>query len=342
LSRKAEEAKPRQEAAVKGVRPSQPAPTGVVRPERKTAGEKTSSGGLIGFIKKLFGAKEEAPTEKRPTREGRNDRNDRNGRSRNNRNRNRNKTEGGERNTPEREGEDKAEKKEARPQQNRNQRPPREPRPPRENKPEGEETKLDQSKDASTQGVGDRPAQSADGEERPRSRNRRGRNRRDRTDRPENDAENNVAVDSAQSNIDNGGDTQAIATPANSAPTYVAPVAPAAPIIATPVATPVAAPVVAATPAVQAVAPEVVKAAPAPLPKVEFKALQPAELDSVLATAGMVWVNTDNSKLEEVRAQIAAEPTISHPPRQPKPAVKLSTEPMVLVETGGKEQIVEK
>ena len=78
------------------------------------------------------------------------------------------------------------------------------------------------------------------------------------------------------------------------------------------------------------------------MPKVEFKALQPAELDSVLATAGMVWVNTDNSKLEEVRAQIAAEPVVSHPPRQPKPAVELSTEPMVLVETGGKEQIVEK
>ena len=56
----------------------------------------------------------------------------------------------------------------------------------------------------------------------------------------------------------------------------------------------------------------------------------------------MVWVNTDGNKLAEVRAQIAAEPVISHPPRQPKPAVELSTEPMVLVETGGKEQKIEK
>jgi ribonuclease E len=340
LSRKAEDAKPRLEAAVKGVRPSQPAPTGVVRPERKTAGEKSSSGGLIGFIKKLFGAKEEVSTDKRPTRDGRNDRNDRNdrgdrnGRNRNNRNRGRNKTEGGEGNKPAREGEDKAETKEARPQQNRK---PREPRQPRENKPEGEETKLDASKDVLTHGAvgsqGDRPAQSADGEDRPRGRNRRGRNRRDRTDRPENDAENTGAVESAQSSIDLGGDTQATAA-------YESPAVPVA------VASVVAAPVVAA-PVVQAVAPvvaapEVVKAAPAPLPKVEFKALQPAELDSVLATAGMVWVNTDNSKLEEVRAQIAAEPVVNHPPREPKPAVELSTEPMVLVETGGKEQIVEK
>ena len=324
LSRKAEEAKPRLEAAVKGVRPSQPAPTGVVRPERKTAGEKASSGGLVSFIKKLFGAKEEVSSDSRPTRDGRNDRNDRgdrndrNGRSRNNRNRGRNKTEGGDGNKPAREGEDKAETKEARPQQNRK---PREPRQPRENKPEGEETKLDPSKDVLTHGAvgsqGDRPAQSADGEDRPRGRNRRGRNRRDRTDRPENDAENTGAVESAQSSIDLGGDT-----PANLAPAYVAPVV--TPVVAAPIA------------------PEVVKAAPAPLPKVEFKALQPAELDSVLATAGMVWVNTDNSKLEEVRAQIAAEPVVSHPPRQPKPAVELSTAPMVLVETGGKEQIVEK
>jgi ribonuclease E len=56
----------------------------------------------------------------------------------------------------------------------------------------------------------------------------------------------------------------------------------------------------------------------------------------------MVWVNTDHQKLEEVRAQIAAEPVVRHEPRQPKPPVELSTEPMVLVETGGKEQTIQK
>jgi ribonuclease E len=110
----------------------------------------------------------------------------------------------------------------------------------------------------------------------------------------------------------------------------------AAPVVTTPVATPVAAPVIAATPEV------IAPAKPAPLPKVEFQPLQASELNSVLESAGMVWVNTDGNKLAEVRAQIAAEPVISHPPRQPKPPVELSTEPMVLVETGGKEQKIEK
>jgi ribonuclease E len=82
--------------------------------------------------------------------------------------------------------------------------------------------------------------------------------------------------------------------------------------------------------------------APAPMPKVEFQPLKTSELTSVIESAGMVWVNTDHQKLEEVRVQIAAEPVISHPPREPKPPVEVSTGPMVLVETGGKEQTIEK
>jgi ribonuclease E len=81
---------------------------------------------------------------------------------------------------------------------------------------------------------------------------------------------------------------------------------------------------------------------PAPLPKVEFQPLKTSELTSVIESAGMVWVNTDHQKLEEVRVQIAAEPVISYPPREPKPPVEVSTGPMVLVETGGKEQTIEK
>jgi ribonuclease E len=78
------------------------------------------------------------------------------------------------------------------------------------------------------------------------------------------------------------------------------------------------------------------------MPKVEFQPLKTSELTSVIESAGMVWVNTDHQKLEEVRVQIAAEPVISHPPREPKPPVEVSTSPMVLVETGGKEQTIEK
>jgi ribonuclease E len=80
----------------------------------------------------------------------------------------------------------------------------------------------------------------------------------------------------------------------------------------------------------------------AELPKVEFKALETTTLTPALESAGLVWVNTDSQKLAEVRAQIAAEPVVTHAPRQPKTPVLQSTGPMVLVETGGKEQTIEK
>jgi ribonuclease E len=117
-----------------------------------------------------------------------------------------------------------------------------------------------------------------------------------------------------------------ITAPAVVAPANVSVDAPAA--ISTP--TPAPAPTPAPTPA------------PAPMPKVEFQPLKTSELTSVIESAGMVWVNTDHQKLEEVRVQIAAEPVIATPPREPKPPVEVSKGPMVLVETGGKEQTIEK
>jgi ribonuclease E len=356
LNRKAEEAKPRQEAAVKGVRPSQPAPASVPRAERKVAGEKQSSGGLIGFIKKLFGAKEEVKSaEKRPNNgRGRGEASDRNGdrnnRNRNNRNRNnRNKNEAGERNQTSRDGEEKADNKEARQPNQRNGRNQQ-----RQNKPEAnQDAKADQAKDLLTHAEVPQNAEAGEGDERRRGRNRRGRNRsRDRADRPENIQDTNVdgsdvaatvavaavavaaAATSSEVNASMNTETSSPAPVAPSAPTVVAEVSPApavvAPAVVAPAAVSVEAPVAATTPA------------PAPLPKVEFQPLKTSELTSVIESAGMVWVNTDNQKLEEVRVQIAAEPVISHPPREPKPPVEVSTGPMVLVETGGKEQTIEK
>jgi ribonuclease E len=356
LNRKAEEAKPRQEAAVKGVRPSQPAPASVPRAERKVAGEKQSSGGLIGFIKKLFGAKEEVKsTEKRPNNgRGRGEASDRNGdrnnRNRNNRNRNnRNKNEAGERTQTPRDGEEKADNKEARQPNQRNGRNQQ-----RQNKPEAnQDAKADQAKDLLTHAEIPQNGEAAEGDERRRGRNRRGRNRgRDRADRPENTQDANVegsdvattvavaavaaAVTSSEVNASMNTETSSPAPVASVAsvapaatPAFVAEVSPA-PAVVAPVAVSVEAPVAAPTPA------------PAPLPKVEFQPLKTSELTSVIESAGMVWVNTDNQKLEEVRVQIAAEPVISHPPREPKPPVEVSTGPMVLVETGGKEQTIEK
>jgi hypothetical protein len=119
-------------------------------------------------------------------------------------------------------------------------------------------------------------------------------------------------------------------SPAPAAPVFVAEVSPTPVFVAPATTVSVEAPVATPTPA------------PAPLPKVEFQPLKTSELTSVIESAGMVWVNTDHQKLEEVRGQIAAEPVIAHPPREPKPPVEASTGPMVLVETGGKEQTIEK
>ena len=187
-------------------------------------------------------------------------------------------------------------------------------------------------------------AEGSEGDERRRGRNRRGRNRgRDRAERGENNAEATTEVTTS---------AQSTATPVAAAPeaapvvsasvqtTYVAPpvVESSAPASTSTVVVD-SAPEVTSTPA-EVAAPTV--AAPAPLPKVEFKPLQTSELTSVIESAGMIWVNTDNQKLEEVRAQIAAEPAIVYPPREPKPPVEISTGPMVLVETGGKEQTIQK
>jgi ribonuclease E len=338
LSRREQEAKPRQEAAVKGITPSQPAPTGVVRTERKSNSSE-KSGGLIGFIKKLFGVKEEKPSEKRQVREGKNDRN---GRNRNNRNRNRNKNEAGERNNSARPeaAEAKAEgTKEARPN-NRNNRNRQ------NNKPEANsENKPEQAKDVLTHSAPHQTAtEGSEGEERRRGRNRRGRNRnRDRAERTENGIENTTP------NTEN-------VVPSSEVPNFTLEASPApvqtitnaelvsAPTEAKPESTELLIPVI-ETPAskseelISASAPE---AKSPEMPKVEFKALNESDLTPVLESAGMIWVNTDSHKLAEVRAQIAAEPVIKHPPREPKAPAELPQGPMVLVETGGKEQTIEK
>ncbi len=342
LNRRAEEAKPRQEAAVKGVRPSQPAPPSVPRAERKTTGEKQSSGGLIGFIKSLFGSKEAAkPAEKRASggrggrhggnRDDQAERGDRN-RNRNRNNRNRNKNEAGER-------DEKPENKEARQQNQRNGR-----NQPRQNK--SEEAKSDQAKDLLTHAdVPNNNAETGEGEERRRGRNRRGRNRgRDRAERTENSSE----VSAENVSTENNSDVNLVAATASAVTTAAAtssPVAEPTPVAFVPAtettSVKVTEVVTSAATSAPAVEPTPVVAA-APLPKVEFQPLQTSELSSVIESAGMVWVNTDHQKLEEVRAQIAAEPVVRHEPRQPKPPVELSTEPMVLVETGGKEQTIQK
>ncbi|MFM0337869.1 Rne/Rng family ribonuclease [Paraburkholderia fungorum] len=100
-SKRAEEVKPKQEAAVKGITPEKPAPSAPVRPAATTPAPVAvtpASGGFIGWLKNLFGMQPAAPapvapatTEKqtRPQRGERTERGERTGERGGDRNRNR-------------------------------------------------------------------------------------------------------------------------------------------------------------------------------------------------------------------------------------------------------------
>ena len=78
------------------------------------------------------------------------------------------------------------------------------------------------------------------------------------------------------------------------------------------------------------------------LPKVSFSRLEEAPLVQVVQSAGMVWVGTDASKLAEAQTQMNAEPVKPRAERIPKPPMNLPSGPMVLVETGGQEKMIDK
>jgi ribonuclease E len=369
VSRKDADVKTRPEAAVKGITPNQPAPVSQPRPARtapKAAVE--SSGGLFGFIKRLFAsapAEEVKPAPSAPR-----------GRNQNNRNsdRNRNRGRRGDRN-------DRAERPvanaEAAPsttesagngaegkgrQEGRNRNGNRNQGNRNNPKPENQAAVTPATE--ATSSVETSPA--ADGEERRgRGRNRRGRGRgqRERGERTEGNSEasasnENVVTETAAPSI-------AVATPTFSGPPVgmagASSVMPIKDIVqsfdgSTPVSEPKAkaeraprAPrqnnrpseAAAAVTSVAVAAPALVIAKPAPdLPKVSFQALEETPLHHVVQSAGMVWVATDASKHAEAQNQISAETTTLNLGRAPKPAASLPEGPMVLVETGGQEKTV--
>jgi ribonuclease E len=77
------------------------------------------------------------------------------------------------------------------------------------------------------------------------------------------------------------------------------------------------------------------------LPQVVPTILDRSSLDEVLNQVGLIWVDTNPVKHEEVLAQIAAEPKPIHVPRVIKPLAELPSGPMILVETGGQERAIE-
>ena len=351
VSRKDADLKVRPEAAVKGITPTQPAPIGQPRPTRtETVTTTESSGGLFGFIKRLFSSAPAVEDKPRPSNgRGRNQGRNGSGGDRNNRNRGRR----GERG-------DRAERPAAvaaaegapseggnRNRNNRNRNNQNGP------KPERPESARNQAVSAATTPAteaapGADAVTSADGEERRgRGRNRRGRGRgqRERGERTE-------------------GVTDAVATPVVNTPTFSGPPSGMAGASATmpiqnlsnsfgnakPVTekqdraprtsrpTQAAAPAPVAAPAASSV--EVIAKPMPELPKVAFQALEESPLHSVVQSAGMIWVATDSSKHAEVQVQIQAEPVVENLGRTPKPAASLPEGPMVLVETGGQEKTV--
>jgi ribonuclease E len=361
VSRKDADVKARPEAAVKGITPTQPAPISQPRPARTEQVQAESSGGLFGFIKKLFSSspaveEKPAPSNARGRNQGRNgnsnggdrnrgrnrrgERNDRNGEraerptataaegaseSNNNRNGNRNNRNG-----------------------NRNQNGPK---PERQANPAAVTPATEAT-------PGSEAAPSTDGEERRgRGRNRRGRgrNRNDRGERAENGDASTLEV-ATSSVIPFSGPPVGMAGASASMPMQNlsnsfgnakpaaekqerAERAPRPPrqsnrsaqaTLSTPPVTPVAVAVVSTAEVIAKPAPE--------LPKVAFQALEETPLHSVVESAGMIWVATDASKHAEAQSQI--QPEASSLGRAPKPAASLPEGPMVLVETGGQEKTV--
>ncbi len=343
VSKKDADVKVRPEAAVKGITPTQPAPISQPRPTRTETVVTESSGGLFGFIKRLFSSapaveEKPAPSNSRGRNQGRNG-------DRNNRNRGRRGDRG-----------DRAERPAAvvategapseggnRNRNNRNRNSQNGPKPERQEGARNQATPAAVTP-ATEATPGADVATGADGEER----RGRGRGQRERGERTE-------------------GATDAVATPAVNTPTFSGPPSGMAGASATmpmqnlsnsfgnakpvtekqeraprapraPRATPAAAPAPVAVAAVSTV--EVIVKPMPELPKVAFQALEETPLHSVVQSAGMIWVATDSSKHAEVQGQIKAEPIVENLGRTPKPAASLPEGPMVLVETGGQEKTV--
>ena len=69
------------------------------------------------------------------------------------------------------------------------------------------------------------------------------------------------------------------------------------------------------------------------MPQVAHYTLPMEGLQQLAQSSGLVWVNSDASKVAAVQAAIAAEPQPVRVPRERPPAVVLNEGPLVLVET---------
>jgi ribonuclease E len=350
VSKKDADIKVRPEAAVKGITPTQPAPISQPRPARTETVAVESSGGLFGFIKRLFSStpaveEKPAPSNGRGRNQGRNG-------DRNNRNRGRRGDRGDRAERPGATAAEGTPSEGGNNNRNRNNRNRNNQNGPKPERAEGARNQATPA--AVTPAIeaapGSEVAVGADGEERRgRGRNRRGRGRGQRGERTETTGDtpatvatstptfsgppSGMAGASATMPMQNLSNSFGNAKPATEKQER----APRAPRAPRPTQAAAPAPVTAAV-AVSTV--EVIVKPMPELPKVAFQALEETPLHSVVQSAGMIWVATDSSKHAEVQGQIRAEPAKEILGRTPKPAASLPDGPMVLVETGGQEKTV--
>jgi ribonuclease E len=122
---------------------------------------------------------------------------------------------------------------------------------------------------------------------------------------------------------------QAVTAPVSTAPAQ----APVAPVAVAPAPAAAAAPVVAVATAQSTPVPPPTEAASKALPEVASYTLPIDSLQQVAHNSGLVWVNSDSTKVAAVQAAIAAEPAAVRVPRERPPVVVVNEGPLVLVET---------
>ncbi len=341
VTRRSQEPTNRQTPVIKGVLPDAPAPVLPVKPEVKPAAAaepaRAAGGGLIGWLKQLFGGKsaEAAPTpasDRRSAeksgngrREGSGSRNRRGRRSgeRGERGERTERTEAGagearrERGAAKPEGREGREGREAR--ESRAPREAREPREPRE---------------------GREPTEGKDNREPRERRERRGRQPQAEAQRP------TAEVTTAEVALNTADPTtaptpEAVGTEAGAPERRRSRERPGRERRerqARPESNPTnesAAP--ASVEATAAVSPDAAKPAVASvkrgMPAIQAYTLPTQDLIQVAQAAGMEWVNSNPERVSAVQAAIAAEPKPIHVPRERPAPVVLDEGPLILVET---------
>ncbi len=325
VSKRAEEIKPRQVAAVRGITPSQPAPINQRAEQAKVQAptNPNQTMGFMSFIKRIFAGTPATPepvvvttpqptsrpARRQPQRRGRPDQQ----RQQDAQPRNlENPVDASSSTSP-------TETNQAQKQRRgRNQRP--------EQEKLTETTLLNQTEPTQVS-----PESKEGSEEKRRSRNRRNRNRnKDRSDRNDKTSETSEQLVLIEQMTDTS--TNSV-TQESSTPLVIS-------SVSTNHAEPSTSASMTAAVSQPTIAPVHVPKVPVALPTVSMQALNREPLEAVLSHVGLVWVDTNPERHQEVLRQIEAQPKQLHVPREPKPSSPPHEGPMILVETGGAERVV--